>query len=584
MSSDLSLKQLLSGDSQALQLAIELTAKLAKQTPDARSEALAAQLLEQLWEDSQIDAALLPLLHQLTPSYSRWIAKDNGFYIKATHPLRELLEQLIVHLSHWYPRDSKPSQQFVDKLSNSITQLATKPEQSILDDFIRWAESDAKRATMLAERLGDSEAGHMRLTAIECEVIDLLNDHLTGRAFPQEIMEGITRVLKSELQHSLFTANDNPDAAPFWKHWLRILPVLGQIFPSKNISVEDQLLYGQIPALVNELERSLLLPQSHPTAYQDWVDQLCQALMTAIQKKPMDNAEVTALPYPEGYSNTRTRMTQALMQQGQALEVGDWLRFSDDQGKFIRCMLAYKSPDANQFLLVDQSGRKVMNKSLKDMALCLSTGIALPLKSPNIKHHIEQLLTKLVSLAQKVREQQQVAAQARAQKAAAELSTQQQAMQQQAEAAAARAEQVEQDARRVAARKAFTEAKALVEENHRRAQENVRIKGQQNQQPENTEDTKLIIAQAEVCELKVGAWMELVQPDGTAQKCKLSVILSSTGKYIFVDQLGRKLAEFQRDQLIELMQKDGLRLLRQGGDFEDQLAKVIRGLRKDISS
>jgi hypothetical protein len=385
------------------------------------------------------------------------------------------------------------------------------------------------------------------------------------------------------LQHSLFTAGDNPDEAPFWKSWLRMLPVLGQIFSSDTISVDDQLLYGQIPPLVNELERSLQLPLSHPAAYQDWVDQLCQALMIAIQKKPMDNAEVTALPYPEGYSNTRTRVTQALMQQGQALELGDWLRFSDDQGKFIRCMLAYKSPDTNQLLLVDQSGRKVMNKSLKDMALCLSTGIALPLKNPNIKHRIEQLLSKLVSLAQKVREQQQVVAQARAQKAAEELSTQQ-ATQQQAEAvAAARAEQAEQDARRVAARKAFTEAKALVEENHKRAQENVRIQAQK-QQPDDAEDIKLIAAQAEVCELKVGAWMELVQPDGTAKKCKLSVILSGTGKYIFVDQLGRKVAEFQRDQLIEIMQKDGLRLLRQGGDFEDQLAKVIRGLRKDISS
>lgn len=578
--SNFSLKQILTGDSSALHQAIELAAKAGRQTTDAYHQTLAEQLIAQLWQDSKLDAGLQAPLQQLTKAYGQWIAKDPEFYVNLDHPLRASLVQFIVHISHWYPRDSKPSQQFFDKLSQCTSQLVSQPDKTLFDDFIRWADSEAKRAAMLAERLSDNEAGNMRLTSIECQVIDLLNDHLAGRPFPLDITEGLARVLKSELQHSLFTAGDAPDSAPFWKQWQRILPVLGQVFTSSQISVEDQVLYGQIPPLVNELERSLQLPLSHPVAYQPWIDQLCQALMFAIQKKPIATEEFAALPYPEGYSNTRTRVTQALLQQSQALQVGDWLSFSDDQHNIIRCMLAYKSPDASQLLLVDQAGRKVMSKSLKDMALCLSTGIALPIKIPNIKQRIEQLLSKLVGLAQRVQEQQQVVAQARAEKAAAEL-----AIKQQAESTAAEQTLHEQlNQRRNAARKAMAEAQTLAEDKQRRLQEHNRQQERLDKEPAETAEAKLIAAQAEVSELKVGAWLELIQPDGSAMKCKLSVILSGTGKYIFVDQVGRKLAEYQRDKLIELMQKDGLRLLRQGGDFEDQLAKVIRGLRKDISS
>jgi len=50
-----------------------------------------------------------------------------------------------------------------------------------------------------------------------------------------------------------------------------------------------------------------------------------------------------------------------------------------------------------------------------------------------------------------------------------------------------------------------------------------------------------------------------------------------------VDNLGRKLAELQREQLVQALLNNQLRLLRQGDNFDDQLAKVIRGLRKDIS-
>ncbi len=61
------------------------------------------------------------------------------------------------------------------------------------------------------------------------------------------------------------------------------------------------------------------------------------------------------------------------------------------------------------------------------------------------------------------------------------------------------------------------------------------------------------------------------------------MIIAATGKYIFVDNLGRKVAELQREQLVQALLDNQLTLLNKGNSFDDQLVKVIRGLRKDIS-
>jgi len=82
--------------------------------------------------------------------------------------------------------------------------------------------------------------------------------------------------------------------------------------------------------------------------------------------------------------------------------------------------------------------------------------------------------------------------------------------------------------------------------------------------------------------LNLGARVELTV-NGEAVRCKLAVIIAATGKYIFSDNIGRKIAEFQREQLIQALLNNQLTLLNNGDSFDDQLAKVIRSLRKDIS-
>ncbi|ACE83030.1 conserved hypothetical protein [Cellvibrio japonicus Ueda107] len=560
MTQDFTLAQILSGDTQALGQAIALVAKASRQTPPQLQQAITSQWLEPAWQ--QLDPRLKPLIDKLRPECEQWLCADEATYLDNRHPARRLFERIHYHLNRWYPRASKPSQQFYDRFAQAVD----SPDQASLHAFVDWADSDAQRAAMLSARLVETEAGQMRLIAIECQVVQALNEHLAHRLFPQDSADQLDAVLKSELQHNLSTTTG--DEAPFWKLWQKLLPRLGQVFGDGQNLPDDQWLYSQIPSLIGELERSLELPLSNPALYRLWTEQLCQALMLAIQKKSQPLSILEPLPYPEGYSQTGTRITPSLLQQSQSLEVGNWLVFETEAAP-IRTLLAHKNTAAGQLLLVDQAGRKIMSKSLKDMALSLSTGIARPLPEFSLRPNIEPLLSKLVAQAHKLLQQQQAIYEVQARQAAE---------------AAERAMQEQLELRHAAARKALAEARALAEEKERRAVEAAHLREQQRLAKLADAEARRLAAIATVNQLRVGAWMELEEPPGQVRRCKLSVILGNSGKYIFVDQLGRKLAELQREPLIELLQQDRLRLLRQGGDFEDQLAKVIRGLRKDTHS
>ncbi len=584
MTSDAQLQLTSLQDTSSLTRLIDSLAQASRQAPLELRQTLAQQLLNSVWPTNNselpaFDPALTAPITQLQLKLETWISSDDSFYL-GKHPLARALEHLHLHLSHWCPRDSKPSQQFADRFTDLCSQLPAQLDQGLaqLDEFIQWADKEAKRAAMLASRLGQSEAGEMRLLAAECQVLDCLNEHLANRPFPQEAQIGLVNVLKSELQHSLVTASSEPEAA-VWRYWLRLLPLLGQVFSLEGDPTDDQFLYAQIPPLVNELSRSLQLPLSHPDTYGRWIDELSQDLMQAIQKRPLECSLLPALAYPEGFSGAQTRVTPSVLQLSQALQEGDWLAFQQQQLSPLRCQLAYKNLSSDQLLFVDQAGRKLMSKSLKETALCLSTGNAQPILPMQLAPLIQALLSKLQQQGQKLQEQLAAVAASRAQKAAAEAAAKAKA---EAEAAE-RAMREQLEIRRAAAQKAMAEARALAEEKARRQEEQKRLQEQQHQADLAEAEARLLAATEAINQLKVGAWLELQQSDGSFLRAKLSVILASVNKYIFVDQLGRKLAEHQGDQLIALHQQGQLKLVRQGGDFEDQLAKVIRGLRKDIT-
>lgn len=97
---------------------------------------------------------------------------------------------------------------------------------------------------------------------------------------------------------------------------------------------------------------------------------------------------------------------------------------------------------------------------------------------------------------------------------------------------------------------------------------------------EETPSTPVVAAEwlARADQLRVGSWIEMVRDD-TRVRCKLAAFIKATGKYIFVNRSGAKVAEYHRDDLAVALQDGVITLLDDGLIFDRALESIIDNLR-----
>ncbi|SNC75336.1 Protein of unknown function [Marinobacter sp. es.048] len=78
--------------------------------------------------------------------------------------------------------------------------------------------------------------------------------------------------------------------------------------------------------------------------------------------------------------------------------------------------------------------------------------------------------------------------------------------------------------------------------------------------------------------LRVGSWIELTR-DETKVRCKLAAYIKATGKYIFVNRSGAKVAEYLRQELAADMEAGKIGMLDDGLIFDRALESIIDNLR-----
>jgi len=76
-----------------------------------------------------------------------------------------------------------------------------------------------------------------------------------------------------------------------------------------------------------------------------------------------------------------------------------------------------------------------------------------------------------------------------------------------------------------------------------------------------------------------GSWFEMQDEAGKAYRCRLAAMIKPTGKYIFVNRSGMKVAEETREGLARALKSGRLRILDDGMLFDRALEAVIGNLR-----
>jgi hypothetical protein len=592
-------------------------------------------------EACQLDIALKVELQRLRPVFLQTGLADDFFAINPQHLMHQFFSRLLTEGSYWYANSGKENAQFFDAVVQAVNEIvAAAGADSVgvnttIETFFALLDKQNARAQMMAQRCGESELGMAKIHRVQAQVVVLL-DSLVGCALPESILNFLRVTLKSELQFILI--NDG-DAAIAWQSWSAIIKRLPQVFPvlipdaEKPVEPEPpnlQQLYRDVQIIVGLLDEHVTVSAANQQIYDEGVADLRECLFNRLRGTPEKLVRFESIATLDELSQLGAAVSPALLKRVAHLRIDDWFMFFNSDDQWLRCKLLLLPPQTEQLIFVNRSGHRVLQKSVRDFSACLAAHVAKPLiVADTLTLALARTCKKLQLLCEKnkamhknnkaspgatagkdvlladnnaisksevadmpvissAQENASVNAELLASSAltsiprsrASDVSSFDDPQVSKTDSAHPAATPAND--RKSAAEKALQEARVLERLAIRRERQRSRL--ETTIDPENVvaEESASEQAQAAVDLLNIGAWVELPVANIEPQRCKLVAIMRSTNTFIFADRRGVKVAELQRDHLINLLAEQRAQILSRGDDFEGQLSKVVLTLRRDL--
>lgn len=576
------------------------------------------QVFEQGQSQNDLEPELLQPFLALRPLVAGLLLREPAVLRDLQHPLFRLLDQLWDAGRYWSAELGKPGEKYRQRLDDMLQRLrkadpATAPFQTWLDELVAQLAKDFQRADTLVERIRQTAQGAMAGEAADRMVRQQINALLERAPMPDVVED----LLKGPLLHSMKVVYlSKGSASAEWQHIVRV----GEMLVDSMLGAEDeagmQQVYQTIPKVIPQLVKQLV-SISDPAELESWVTRIEKLHMQILLGNKVDARPAHLLSGVEGVADIATDVGSALLDQVKQIPEGRWLVYQRDGGECLRCRLIVKSAGGGQLLFANVLGAKCMEKTLEEFAYLLTGRRILLLDADNnfsqvfrdtvvlflqlyqrqtlLKAEIEdrqrveqerrrQAKEKAQREAERIA-QERLEAQARADEAARRQAEEQAKLAEEAaRKAAVEARQKAEEAQRAAAEaaqhaKAIAEKDAIAAAEHKRQEEAAERERQlQAEKQERIDEWET--AQQVVRSLGIGAWVD-IEINGERQRCKLAAVINASDKLIFVGRDGKKLIEPRRDELIKMLLDHKARVVQQGDQFENSLAKVIQTLRKN---
>jgi len=514
-------------------------------------------IFSQSWFDAYIsqlnlDAGIVGSISALRSVFIVRALRDDALFVGPDNDFARLLRVLSLQLPTWYAGQGRLAEKFSQALDALVLQLGEASSDSAcgmntspIGSFLQFVEMESGRAELQRRRCIDREKSRLQVAQLAARVRQLYCDKVVGRSLPAFIDDFVRTHLLAELQ---FVLINHGELHPSWLLWQRLLVMLPSIFTEDAHRAKPQL-HVEVKQVVALLEAPLTILSASQAGYDEFLQALLGSLFSLLQDRTAEVKTVLSLSEIEPVVRIRAQISRNLLKQVAMVREGDWFLFETEGGDIIRCQLALKLLDTQSLLFVNRAGVKVLQKGLNEFALCLSSQVAVSLV---VKPLFEVCTERAVTVLRELYD--------------ANLNRHR-AAQQRAKALAAKDEKL----RAQAAVKARSEAALLAD--------------QRRQQQAEIDQRRRIEAVQLVDALTVGSWLDLPAEGADAAeliRAKLAVVVPSTGKHIFVDRIGIKLAEYQREGLLSMLQQGRARVVSLEDSFESQLSKVVLGLRKGM--
>ena len=467
------------------------------------------------------------------------------FVLDSEHPVNQLLIAIEKLFMGWVEMQGQPPM-FVSKALAALTRLLDADhcliyEEQVLarDSLYKAWEKESRRRENLEKRLIQTEIGLDNANYAQNYAKTSIFNAVRGNPLPAPVIQILEGVWLDILRKTLLEGGTKD------RQFIKLQEITIKMvfcYRGNHSSKQKQLLFNYAGQLVGEVSNQInklgfmtepngrLLEQMHE-------------LMLAILK----GSDIDRLVYKPDLPENEVPQTDADLTGLTGYE-GLWFKRFGKIWKFLQVL-----PNYQNILWSDFNGRKAAIEPCQQFLTDLAENRVKQFSEEmRIQGIFYDVASEFVTLDKQARQEHQRKLQKQK-----EL---RKAAQEKAEAEARAILQAKEDA----ARKLEQERKEIEEKLHREALE--------------AEERKNLLqkkaARNEIDCLPVGGWVMLNKADKKV-KCKLGVRLNATGRLIFVDSFGMKMAEMMRDEAVQQLLENKLEILGEGADFEDRLSRVV---------
>ncbi|MFL6591916.1 MAG: DUF1631 domain-containing protein [Luteimonas sp.] len=349
---------------------------------DSDTFELLDMLYTQILREVRGDAPASPLLRKLQLPLLRVALQDRGFFVRAQHPARQLLNAVAESGARWLD-DEDIDPQLIQPLEQAVDHVVEHydGDSAVFDASNRDLQAQlqhlARKAEMAERRHVEAARGKEKLEIAKRQAADTIADIVGEQRLPKFVRALLNQAWADVLTLTLLRQGLG---SAEWQQQLestrRIVATCGHSGRSEpGLAAHIEAALGQVGYHVEE---AAAIARRLTSALEDDEDDPASRTELTMRLKARvrlgeDGTEAQTKPELP----PRTPEEQAQYEQLRVMPYGTWVEFvTNQQGEVVRRRLSWYSPVTDKALFVNQRGQRVGEQSLDSVGRMLARGQA----------------------------------------------------------------------------------------------------------------------------------------------------------------------------------------------------------------
>ena len=351
---------------------------------------LVAMLFECMLDDRNLPNALKALIGRLQIPLVKVAVLDKSFFSRSSHPARRLLNEIASAAMGWGACDDHQRDSLYVRIDQVVQRLLNEfvddPAifSELLADFLAFTQDERRRSELLEQRIRDAEEGRARTGVARQQVEQVLNQALLGKVLPQGVVTFVRQAWSKVL---LLTCLKHGARSAEWQADVRTLEQLVWSVQQHHEPDAARML-ALVPGLLKSLRDGLNASAFDPFATSEFFSELEGLHLQALQGtggSPASASTMVEVLAPvvlqiadesQVHSEpVRLLADDASLRQVDKMLAGCWVEFQEDAENSLRCKLVAVIENTGQYIFVNRTGMKVLERNRLDLALALRNGV-----------------------------------------------------------------------------------------------------------------------------------------------------------------------------------------------------------------